>query len=68
METMKTMKPTGGVKLMAPDMTMAGMGYNGPYPGVTHQDGSLPPQRPDMSPRGTDLGLTCKYAPDTQVD
>jgi len=60
------MKPSGGVKLTASDM--ANNTFNGPYPGVTHQDGSLPPQRPDMSPRGTDLGLVCKYAPDTKVD
>lgn len=50
----------------SPDMT--GNVMNGPYPGVKHQDGSTPPQKPDVSEKGKNLGLTMSYAPDTQVD
>ena len=50
----------------SPDMT--GNVMNGPYPGVKHQDGSTPPQKPDVSERGMVYGVKDMAVPNSQED
>jgi len=47
---------------------LSGNVFNGPYPATKTQDGGLPPQRPDVSPKGKELGLTPISIPHSQED